>query len=180
MTQDLIKLLQYQIQQHLGKPFEVLVHQPLRIDSPGELVPTLTVVERSPTATTLHWVLDLIAEPSVDQPFVAEPFVAEPFVDRPTPDTYLPSADRRQRFAQAAVTDYWAVDLSQVALRTYNRPQGDGYTQCKLLHVGEQASPTALPQIALRLQEPLPLYFLTRTLKGQRTYTRYALPLQIC
>jgi Uma2 family endonuclease len=92
----------------------------------------------------------------------------------------LPSAERRQRFAQAAIADYWAVDMAQVALSTYDSPQSNGYKQCKLLHVGERASPTALPQIALRLQEPLPLYFLTRTIRGQRTYTRWALPLQVC
>jgi hypothetical protein len=88
--------------------------------------------------------------------------------------------ERTQRCARLKVADYWLLNPDQSALQTYCLPSPSGYRQQRLWHVGEQVSPTAIPEMTLRIQEPLPLYFLTRTLKGQRTYPSNALPLQVC
>ncbi len=87
---------------------------------------------------------------------------------------------RAQLCARLAIADYWLLMPAQAALRTYHRPISSGYGQQQLWHVGEQVSPTAIPEITLRIQEALPIYFLTRTLKGPRAYESRALPLQVC
>lgn len=87
---------------------------------------------------------------------------------------------QRYLCARLAIADYWLLIPSQSALRTYSIPDTACYQQHQLWHVGEQANPTSIPDIALRVQEPLPFYFLTRTLKGQRAYVTDVLPLQVC
>ncbi|PZO57786.1 MAG: hypothetical protein DCF15_06525 [Phormidesmis priestleyi] len=78
------------------------------------------------------------------------------------------------------VCDYWCLRAASVELRIgMLRAQGQQLPS-RLLQVGERAIATALPDFALCLQEPLPLYFLTRTLTGQRIYAHQPLPLQVC
>ena len=89
-------------------------------------------------------------------------------------------AERRQRCAQASVADYWALSLAHCELRLYQGPNPTGYDCCRLLQAGEQMSPSVFPDINLRLQESVPLYFLTRTLNGRRDHATSALPLQVC
>lgn len=168
-----ISLLTYQIRRALAQlgceGLSVQSHQPIKLNDCCELKPAIAVI-KSPTtrshvidcahsnsSSSLRWVLD-IADEGLNQR----------------------GTRRSQLFAQSAVCDYWSVTVSQAELRTYQGPTAAGYQRCELRQVGEPVTPASLPQISLCMQEPLPLYFLTRSLKGQRTYTTAAPPLQVC
>lgn len=170
-----IYILQYQLQRCLDRlqlgRFEVRTTEPL-LEGLDEIRSTLFVLEcvkpkcvEPDTEPAIRWVID-VAAPRALMPFAGLSAKA--------------LAERTQRCARLQVADYWLLMLEQSALRTYYLPGLSGYQQQRLWHVGEQVSPTAIPEMTLRIQEPLPLYFLTRTLKGQRTYPSNALPLQVC
>jgi hypothetical protein len=132
-----------------------------------EITATLFVLERTQPRVepTIRWVID-VAESNYSM--LSAESVADVF------------SSRAQICAGLAIADYWQLMPAQSALKTYHSPSPSGYQQQRLWHVGDQVSPTAIPEMTLRLQEPLPLYFLTRTLKGPRTYPAQALPLQVC
>ena len=78
-------------------------------------------------------------------------------------------------YAQANIPNYWSLDIENVELHLYQQPSHSGYSSHRVLQVGDQASPVRVP-LTVRLQEPTPLHFMTRTLNGQQTYESYALP----
>ena len=82
---------------------------------------------------------------------------------------------RVELYAQAGIPNYWSLDLDSVELHAYQQPSCSGYIGHRVLQVGDCASPTTVP-LTVRLQEPIPLHFMTRTLNGQQTYQSYALP----
>lgn len=160
-----IRLLQAQIQQHflVTRGCEDLVvrsRQPLKIDEYCELKPALCIVKNSAVKNGSEvplWVMDVTQEGL----------------------NWL-NTGRSQLWAIAKVPEYWSLTVSQAELRTYQDLTETGYKACQLRHVGESVVPRAIPQLTLRLQEPLPLNFLTRILGGQRSYETAALPLQVC
>ncbi|MGB3769472.1 MAG: hypothetical protein WA947_23175 [Phormidesmis sp.] len=85
------------------------------------------------------------------------------------------SEARAQLYAQSGISDYWSLELNSTELRLYQRPSASGYQSHRRLQVGDRAAPNGVPLI-VTLQEPVPLYFVTRTLKGQQTYKSSALP----
>ncbi len=157
-----VGLLQYQIQQYLDqlRPECFEVRTDALIEGAYEFQPALFIVGpvEPDSEPAVRWVIN-IADSSVPG-------------DRSLEQQSL-------LCARLAIADYWLLTPSQSALRTYSIPGPSGYEQQRLWHVGERVSPASIPEISLRLQEPLPLYFLTRTLKGQRTYASSALPLQV-
>ncbi len=179
-----MRLLQYQMQQFLDqlnpKHFEVRIDwEPLvrfsEKASPSQLNETreinakratLLVLEQreSGMEPTICWVIDVDSDASMP----------------PAESLASLRANRAQSYARLAIADYWQLTPAQSALKTYDSPSSSGYRQQHLWHVGDRVSPTAIPEITLRLQEPLPLHFLTRTLKGTRTYPSQMLPLQVC
>jgi hypothetical protein len=172
-----IGILQYQLQRCLDRlqlgRFEVRTEGEkwLRLKETGAIplegfaIATLSILTyESPDAKpTMRWVID-VAEPGASSAELPAQSLNE----------------RTQRCARLNVADYWLLSPEQSALQTYCLPSPSGYQQQRLWHVGEQVSPTAIPEMTLRIQEPLPLYFLTRTLQGQRTYPSRTLPLQVC
>lgn len=85
---------------------------------------------------------------------------------------------RAQLYARAAVSDYWSLSLESTELQLYQQPSETGYQQHRVLQVGDWASPSTVP-LTVKLQEPVPLYFMTRTLRGQQTYESRALPISL-
>ncbi|MGC1309263.1 MAG: hypothetical protein WA885_18740 [Phormidesmis sp.] len=166
-----VRLLQYQIQRRLQaldyRDCEVLERQRLQINDHCELKPALTVVKRGHADIELkQWVIDIYFD------FFQEKLSR--------PETPHQRDQRRSRIlAQAGIINYWSLSLAHAELRTYATPTNVGYRQCRLLQVGDRASPTLWPALTLRVQEPVPLYFLTRTLAGPRTYGAIAPPLQV-
>ena len=82
---------------------------------------------------------------------------------------------RIRLYAQAGVSNYWLLKHSSAELHLYQQPSASGYQSRRVLQVGDRASPNSVP-ITIQLQEPVPLYFMTRTLRGQQTYKSSALP----
>ena len=93
-------------------------------------------------------------------------------------DIAADSADQTciQLYAQAGISDYWSLKHNIAELNLYQQPNASGYQSHRVLQVGDRASPNSVP-ITVRLQEPVPLHFMTRTLRGQQTYASRALPL---
>lgn len=161
-----IALLVRQIEQHLNENgldgFEVRSHYPIYIDNHSVLKPAITLVEPLPEQTRIHWALDIF--------------------DAPTDD-----ALRAATYAKCKISEYWNLRIDQVELRIKTAPCDTScdascdasYQRHQLLMVGEQSAPSLLPQLQLRVQEPLPMYFLTRTSKGQRTYIGEGVALQV-
>lgn len=87
------------------------------------------------------------------------------------------SADksRTQLYAQAGISNYWSLESHSIELNLYQQPSASGYQRHRVLQVGDRASPNSVP-ITVKLQEPVPLYFMTRTLRGQQPYKSSALP----
>lgn len=83
---------------------------------------------------------------------------------------------RTRLYAQAGISDYWSLELNGTELALYQQPSVSGYQSHRVLQVGDRISPKSVP-ITVSLQEPVPLHFMTRTLKGQQTYPSNALPL---
>lgn len=163
-------LLKHQIQQYLD--YLNLGQFEVRTDSlwlgrewSDDLNPRLSVFNMMDMQPMACWVIEVIGEEALGS--LTECSRARWF------------KQRSQLYASLEITDYWLFSLPQVELRTYDSPAAIGYRHQRLRQVGAQASPTVIPEIALTIQEPLPLYFLTRTLKGQRTYVSGALPLQV-
>jgi len=165
-----IELMKSQIQHHL--PFVrgcdgivVRSRQPLRLNEYSELKPALSFFKdsdvRSGDVRSGHscplWVVDVTQEGL----------------------NWL-NTGRSQLLAAAGIAEYWSLTVSQAELRTYQNPTNAGYQSCQLLHVGESVAPRAIQQLTLKLQEPVPLHFLTRTLGGQRSYETLTLPLHVC
>lgn len=88
--------------------------------------------------------------------------------------------DNSQVYAQAGIAEYWVFSTAQMVMYAHSVPMDERYQCRKRIHVGEQATLVSIPQLTIRLQEPLPLYFLTRTLSGQKTYAETVVPLQVC
>lgn len=160
LVQQVMSLRQ-QIQQHLDQQgVEGLVvrsHSPIRIDNYSELKPALTLASQTAAVDepNIHWVLEIT-------------------------DQAIDSHPRRVLYAKRAIADYWHLSTQTMELRIHRALSGANYQTHRLLMVGDQANLTVLPSLHLRVREPLPLYFLTRTARGQRTYVSTALPLQIC
>ncbi|MEL7142904.1 MAG: Uma2 family endonuclease [Cyanobacteria bacterium J06643_4] len=166
LVQQVMSLRQ-QIQQQLDRQgmegWVVRSHSPIRIDNYSELKPVLTLVSQAAvdepnihpnTDPDIHWVLEIT-------------------------DKARDSHPRSALYAKRLVSDYWHLSMQTMELQIYSGLAGATYQTHRLLMVGDQANLTALPTLRLRVQEPLPLYFLTRTARGQRTYASAALPLQI-
>lgn len=161
----LANLLQYQLQQCLNQTcpgyFRVCTYEV--IDESSALKPAISVLKDSGDGFRVCWVVDLLdaQDATVEQ-----------------------SNLRSELYARLAIADYWSLIPSQADLRTYSAPMASPtispvYQVRHLLHVGEQASPTAIPSIVLSVQEPMPLRFLTRTLQGHRTHAATTPPLQV-
>lgn len=84
-----------------------------------------------------------------------------------------------QAYAREGVAECWLLDIANVELRIYRDLSSTGYRQRSLVHEGATISPLAFPQLKLTVQEPLPLFFLTRTTTGQKTYPAKMLPLRL-
>ncbi len=190
--------LQHCLDQRHPNQFEVLIGRTLSIqdglllsasDMPANKVrtPAIAVVEvslsqPSPYRPTVRWVIDT--------------------VEGDATGSCLASSQALSHFyARLGVMDCWILSLPQIELRAYSVlssrtwsktasplsgaveasiDEAAGYRRTRLYSVGEQASPTSISDMMLRVQEPLPLYFLTRTATGQRTHITNALPLQVC
>lgn len=170
-----IRLLQQQIQQHfiVTRGCEDLVvrsRQLLKIDEHCALKPALCIFKSSVMNSSVMsssvvnngnegplWILDVTQEGL----------------------NWL-NTGRSQLLATAEIPEYWSLTVSQAELRTYRTPTVTGYQSCQLLHVGETVALSAIPQLTLGVEEPLPLCFLTRTLGGQQSYETAALPLRVC
>lgn len=165
-----IRLLQQQIQQHfiVTRGCEDLVvrsRQLLKIDEYCALKPALCIFKSSVVNTSVVdngserplWMLDIIQEGL----------------------NWL-NTGRSQLIATAEIPEYWSLTVSQAELRTYRTPTVTGYQSCQLLHVDEAVALSTIPQLTFRVEEPLPLCFLTRTLGGHRSYETATLPLKVC
>jgi hypothetical protein len=123
----------------------------------------------------VRWVMDVMGKADEE---ATETALNAPLNEAPETDS---SDDLRAGlYARRAIASYWLLHSDRAELKLYTEPTASGYGKCQLLHVGESATPEGLPGIVLRLQEPVPLYFLTRTLRGQRSYASFALPLTLC
>lgn len=176
----MIRLLQCQLQHCFSSRFTfdshhqpslaVQVRSSLQLDNFNQLQPAILVGEdRTEAVKSIPsveskplWIID-IAEGSLN-PLLNSPMVSH--------------HERARLYARAGVLDYWWLDLDGVELHVYQQPNESGYQAYKLLQVGEQAAPTTVP-LALRVKEPVPIYFMTRTLKGQQAYESSVLPLSI-
>lgn len=170
-----IRLLQRQIQQCLlatrgCEDLDVRSRQPLRIDEYCELKPAICIVKRRTVKSGV--VKNGVVKNGNERPLWVMDVTQEGL-------NWL-NTGRSQLWATADVAEYWSLTMSQAELRTYLDPTETGYQSCQLLHVGETVTPRAIRQLTFRVQEPLPLHFLTRTLGGQRRYETVALPLQVC
>lgn len=174
LVQQVVSLRQ-QIQQHLAQQgVEGLVvrsHEPIRIDQYSELKPALALVSQATAADGLNIDESNIDESNIEQPDIR--WVLE------ITDKAADSYPRRELYAKRAIADYWHLSTQTMELQIYSGLAEATYQTHRLLMVGDQANLTALPTLHLRVQEPLPLYFLTRTARGQRTYESAALPLQL-
>lgn len=167
----MLRLLHWQLQ-HFLKPefagnlettdeksdFEVQIRPSVQLGEFSHLKPAILVrkgsVEDSETEDLLDsntvWIIDIAAD-SADQTHI-------------------------QLYAQAGISNYWSLAYNITELNLYQQPNASGYQSHRVLQVGDRATPTAVP-ITIRLQEPVPLHFMTRTLRGQQTYESKALPL---
>ena len=155
------------------KRFEVRIRPALQINEFNELKPALALYSPSSalTQSVPTWILDVEESSSP----------AGEDSSNKASDRFSPQVLRQHRthqYARFAVSDYWSLDLNMVELHLYQQPTESGYQQHRVLQVGDQASPSNAPVI-IKLQEPLPLYFMTRTLKGQQIYESRALPFSI-
>lgn len=165
-------LLQYQMQQYLNqlrpscfavRTDDSVASSVALSDGVSEFKPAISVLESksAETEAVVRWVISTV------------------YTDSSIADNRLLN-QQQHLCARLAIADYWLLTPLQSELRTYSMPNTLSYQQQQLCHVGERVSPSSIPEITLCIQEPLPLYFLTRTLKGQRTYESSALPLQVC
>ena len=157
----LAKLLQFQIQQCLNQQyrncFQVRTYEAISRNS--LLKPAISVLKANGSSASVCWVIDMLNESSSN----------------------FEASDANSRlYAQLGISDYWSLIPIQSELRIYSLPTKAGYQRRRLFHTGEQASPTSAPNVTLKVQEPLPLNFLTRTLRGQRIYTATTPPLRAC
>jgi len=134
--------------------FEVRSHHPFHIDDYSIIKPAIALFKHSSSHILCLWALD-ISETDTNH------------------DT------RAALYAQFPIQEYWHLSVEPVELRIKTAPHNQVYQQQRLLMVGEQASLQPLPNLKFSLQEPLPRYYLTRTLQGQRTYIGEGVPLQI-
>ncbi len=119
---------------------------------------TPTFVACSNASPHVHWVIDVVLS--------AEVSVAD-------------QTARARCYAEYGVAEYWSLAIDAVELRTYRLLTATGYQQRRLFHAGDCISPQAFSQITLQLQEPLPLYFLTRTATGTKSYHSTVFPLRM-
>ena len=175
-----VERLSQQIQQNLEQAgwqgYEVRSHHPIKINTHSELRPTLTICSTHQPQQNIHWVIEIDKAEFADN------------------NRYQDL--RSHLYARQGITEYWALSTQQVALRTYHSPkEGDTSTSChqltqepitqstykreRLLHVGEQVQSVSFPTLTMQIQEPLPLYFLTRSATGHHTYIETALPLKV-
>ncbi|MEL6159432.1 MAG: Uma2 family endonuclease [Cyanobacteria bacterium J06627_32] len=166
-----VNRLTQQIQQYLVRHrlerFEVRSHlsifpEPIgpgidesSVNSSSVLRPAIALLENTNGQSQVRWAIDIA-------------------------DTWQESDLRSQLYAEAAIAEYWHLSTVQVELRTWTDRVDGAYCCRRLYQVGEQISPAILPKMWLQVQEPLPLYFLTRTTSGHRTYIGHALALQLC
>ncbi|MGB3297496.1 MAG: Uma2 family endonuclease [Phormidesmis sp.] len=168
-------LLQYQMQQRLNqlRPscFEVRTDALIAsFDGISKLEPTISVWESNIT--------DADTDADTDAKSAVRWVISIIYTDSSVADDRF---NQQRRFcARLAIADYWLLTPLQSELRACSMPNASSYQQQRLYHVGEQASPSSIPELDLCIQESLPLYFLTRTLKGQRAYESSTLPLRVC
>ncbi|MEL6900906.1 MAG: Uma2 family endonuclease [Cyanobacteria bacterium J06606_4] len=165
-----VTLLAQQIQQYLVRHrlerFEVRSHFPIDLGTMGlsvdwasgddvsVLTPAIALVEKGLDQSQVRWVIDI-------------------------EETWQENEQRSQLYANRAVAEYWHLSTAQVELRTWGDLANGAYRRRQLYQVGAQVSPAVLPKMPLQVQEPLPLYFLTRTTSGHRTYIGHLLALQL-
>ncbi|MGD1895619.1 MAG: hypothetical protein ACFB16_01560 [Phormidesmis sp.] len=181
------RLLQQQLQVALAEISGLEVRS--RYAMPIQTVPTQTIPTQAssshnrPAGTSSRLVpsLTVLSSSVLSSPVLSNPVTAPSkihWVIDINPE-HGHRALRAQQFSQLGIAEYWSLDTQQVTLRTYQRPTANGYQHHQLFHVGDSVSPAAFSHLIFQLQEPLPLYFLTRTVTGQRAhlYTRFPLRL---
>lgn len=171
-----VRLIQAQLQPHLDAERVVIVNDSsfteveFDKESGAGYAPAIAIVKASsfvpielPAETLLSSLVDISA--------------VQWFIDFSQGEL---AAARKQVCARAAITEYWQLSLDTCELRTYSNLRAGEYQNSQLLQSGALASPISFPQLNLKLQEPVPLYFLTRTLNGQRVHISNMLPLCAC
>ncbi len=164
----LAKLLQFQIQQCLDQQccdrFQVHMYKPIYGDR--SLCPAISILKNDDKAASACWIINFLGDKLLDDS-------ESDLKDVEQGDVYS------QVYSRLAIADYWALIPSQAELRTYHTSTASGYQQQNLFHVGQQTSPTVAPCLTVKVQEPLPLQFLTRTLRGRCNYAATIPPLQV-
>ncbi|MGB5914472.1 MAG: Uma2 family endonuclease [Phormidesmis sp.] len=112
----------------------------------------------SDPAPLIHWVIDVFSTADA---------------------TEADQTARAQYYAECGIAEYWSLAIDAVELRTYRLPTAASYQQRRLFHTGDFITPQAFPHITLQIQEPLPLYFLTRTATGPKSYVSSVFPLRL-
>ncbi|MGC1219272.1 MAG: Uma2 family endonuclease [Phormidesmis sp.] len=117
-----------------------------------------TCPNTSDPAPFIHWAIDIVSAADA---------------------TETAQTARAQHYAKCGIAEYWSLAIDAVELRTYRLPTAASYQQRRLFHTGALISPQAFPHITLQIQEPLPLYFLTRTATGPKSYVSSVFPLRL-
>lgn len=56
-------------------------------------------------------------------------------------------------YAEAAIPEYWIVDLNEMTVEVYTQPVGSAYTKIELLRDGDTLRPRELPNVAISIAE---------------------------
>ena len=86
---------------------------------------------------------------------------------------------KAKAYAQAGIQDYWILDAYRTQLHIFRDPAPSGYQQRRVLQAGDAISPLAFQDTVASLQSAVPVYFLTRRLRGRQSQVGNRLPLTI-
>ncbi len=60
-------------------------------------------------------------------------------------------------YAAAGVAEYWIINLRDNVVEIYAKPEGNGFSESRIIRGGESVAPLAFPDIVLRVAEVIPL-----------------------
>ncbi|HIK12823.1 MAG TPA: Uma2 family endonuclease [Oscillatoriaceae cyanobacterium M33_DOE_052] len=136
-----IRLLQIVLSNCLGEQALVQTQLPIKLHNYSEPEPDIAVVKNDVLLYLQH-------HPQPDEIYLLVEVA----------DTTLKTdcTLKANEYAQAAIADYWVVDLNNRKLHVFRQPTATGYQNQQVLEPETMVSPLAFPHITIKVEQLLP------------------------
>ncbi len=159
-----VQRLSAMLQRCVGNRAKVRVHHPIVLSHNSELRPDIAIFRGDAAYYRYH--------PPTSDDIV---LLLEVSSDYSSMNTGM----KAKVYAQAALQDYWVLDICRTQLHIFRQPEAEGYRQKQTLQPGDSTRLLFFDDVVAQLQLPTPIRFLTRRNRERNSHLIDRSPLRV-